>query len=158
ALLQRALASAARVYEITDCDAVEQGGDAAPQIRNGSIRFESVHFRYRHSAPVLQGLTLTMRPGEPVAIVAASGGGKSTLAKLLARFFDPQSGRILLDGVDVRTLTVSGLRRAVCIVEQEPFLFSGPLLDNLRYGTWDASRRRVEAAVAMVGLEAVIDA
>jgi ABC-type multidrug transport system fused ATPase/permease subunit len=152
ALLQRALASAARVYEITDCTAIERGGTAAPHSSRGSIRFEAVHFRYRPDEPVLQGLTLTVQPGEPVALVAASGGGRSTLAKLLVRFADPQSGSILLDGIDIRMLTTGALRRSICVVEQEPFLFSGPLLDNLRYGSWGASRRCVEEAVAMVGL------
>jgi ABC-type bacteriocin/lantibiotic exporter with double-glycine peptidase domain len=79
ALLQRALASAARVYEITDCTAIERGGTAAPHATRGSIRFEAVHFRYRPDEPVLQGLTLTVQPGEPIALVAASGGGKGTI-------------------------------------------------------------------------------
>lgn len=155
-LLQRALAAAARVYEIIDCDEVERDGTAAPLVSRGAVCFEAVSFRYRPHEPVLQELTLTLLPGEPVAVVAASGGGKSTLAKLLVRFADPQTGRILLDGADLRTLMLPTLRRAVCVVEQEPFIFSGKLIDNLRYGSWDAPRRRIEEALALTGLEALV--
>ena len=157
-LLQRALAAAARVYEIIDCPDVEQAGDVALVAAHGRVRVEAVDFAYRAGAPVLRHVTLDLEPGAPAALVAGSGGGKSTLAKLLVRFADPQAGRILLDGTDVRTLTLATLRRAVCVIEQEPFVFSGRLIDNLRYGSWDASRRAVEEAVALAGLDALVAA
>ncbi len=158
AMLQRALAAAARVYEIIDCDDLEPSGGAALPVPRGALRFESVHFGYRPQEPVLQDLTLGIDPGEPVALVAASGGGKTTLAKLLVRFCEPQAGRVTLDGIDLRTLDLSALRRSICLVEQEPFLFRGGLIDNIRYGSWDAPQRRVDQAVALTGLETVIRA
>jgi subfamily B ATP-binding cassette protein MsbA len=156
ALMQRALAAAARVYEIIDCAEEERGGTTELTAARGVLRFDAVHFRYRPGEPVLRELTLVLQPGQPVALVAASGGGKSTVAKLLVRFVDPQAGRILLDGADLGALTLASLRRAVCVVEQEPFIFSGRLLDNLCYGSWEAPRRRVEEAVALTGLETLV--
>jgi subfamily B ATP-binding cassette protein MsbA len=157
-LLQRALAAGARIYAVIDCDEIERGGSVELGTARGEVRFETVHFRYRPQQTVLHDVTLTLAPGEPVALAAASGGGKTTLAKLLVRFQDPLAGRVLLDGVDLRTLTLSSVRRAVCLVEQEPFLFSGRLIDNVRYGSWDASRRRIEEAVALAGLESIVAA
>jgi subfamily B ATP-binding cassette protein MsbA len=154
--LQRALAAGERVYEIIDCPEVERGGDGELPAPRGTVRCEAVHFRYRPHEPVLQDVTLSLEPGAPVALVAASGGGKSTLAKLLVRFADPQAGRVLVDDVDVRTLRLAALRRAVCVVEQEPFIFSGRLIDNLRYGSADAPHRRIEEAVALAGLAPLV--
>lgn len=156
-LLERTLAAAARVYEVIDCPDIEQGGAAQLAAPRGTVRCEAIHFHYRPEAPVLRGITLELAPGEPVALVAASGGGKSTLAKLLVRFADPHAGRILLDGVDVRTLELAALRGAICVVEQEPFLFSGRLIDNLRYGSWDVPARRIDEAVALAGLAPLVD-
>ena len=156
-LLQRALAAAARVYEIIDCPDIEHGGPAALTAPRGVVRVEGVHFRYRPHEPVLQDVTLSLEPGEPTALVAASGGGKSTLAKLLVRFADPQAGRVLLDGTELRTLPLGALRRIVCVVEQEPFIFSGRMIDNLRYGSWDATRACVEEAAALAGLKPLVD-
>ena len=157
-LLQGALAAAARVYEIIDCPELEPAGGVALEKVHGRVRFEAVRFGYRPDVAVLRELGFSLEPGAPVALVAASGGGKSTLATLLVRFIEPQAGRILLDGDDLRTLDLSALRRAVCVVEQEPFLFSGRLIDNLRYGSWDASRRAVEEAVALAGVAALVAA
>jgi subfamily B ATP-binding cassette protein MsbA len=156
-LMQRALAAAARVYEIIDCDDVESVRSTTDVLlRRGAVRFEAVCFRYRPHEPVLDALTLALPAGQPCALVAASGGGKSTLAKLLVRFVDPQAGCIRLDGADLRILPLAALRRAICVVEQEPFIFSGRLIDNLRYGSWDAPYRRVEEALALTGLEALV--
>jgi ATP-binding cassette subfamily B protein len=116
-----------------------------------------VRFSYRDDQPLLEGLSLTVRPGELLAVVAASGAGKSTLAALLARFLDPRGGRILLDGSDIRELPLAALRRAVCVVEQEPFLFSGPLISNLCYGSPDVPRVVVDEAVRLAGLEPLVD-
>jgi ATP-binding cassette, subfamily B, bacterial MsbA len=157
-LLQRALAAAQRVYEVIDCDAVERGGDAELAAPRGVVRYAAVDFAYRADTPVLRGVSLRLDPGVPTALVAASGGGKSTLAKLLVRFADPQSGAIGLDGADLRGLSLTALRRAVCLVEQEPFLFSGRLIDNLRYGAWETPVQRIDAAVGLAGLQPLVAA
>lgn len=152
-MLQRALAAAARVYEVIDSPDVERGGEAClPEPVRGALHLEGVGFRYRADEPVLEGLDLRIAPGETVAVVAASGKGKSTLASLLVRFADPQAGRITVDGVDLRTVRLADVRQAVCVVEQNSFVFSGPLLDNIRYGSWQASREAVEEAVRLTGL------
>jgi ABC-type multidrug transport system fused ATPase/permease subunit len=157
-LLQRNLAAAARVYELIDAPAVETGGACRLEAPTGVVALEAVSFRYRDETPVLRDLTLQLAPGAPIGLVAASGGGKSTLAKLLVRFAEPQSGGVRLDGVPLRELDLAALRRAVCVVEQEPFLFSGSVLDNVRYGAAHASRQRIEAALAAAGLTDVVRA
>jgi ABC-type multidrug transport system fused ATPase/permease subunit len=96
----------------------------------------------------LQGVSFTIEPGEMVAIVGPSGAGKTTVLNLLARFWDPDSGRILIDGTPIDTVTQSSLRRQMAIVQQETFLFNGTVLENLTYGRPDASMEEVERAVA----------
>ena len=157
-LLQRALAAAARVYEIIDAGPRESRDGVALPAPRGVLTLTRVQFRYRADAPVLRDVSLALTPGEPVALVAASGGGKSTLARLLPRFLEPDDGRIQLDGLDLGAIALPSLRRAVCVVEQEPFLFSGKLRDNLRYGCWEAPSSRLDEAVAMAGLEQVVRA
>jgi subfamily B ATP-binding cassette protein MsbA len=158
-LLQRSLAAADRVYEIIDSrDTEHDGTERLPAHVEGTVRFEGVRFSYRPGEPVIHDLDLSVAAGEMVGVVAASGGGKTTLASLLIRFADPQQGRITLDRRDVCELRLADLRRAICLVEQDPFVFSGSLLENLRYGSWDAPRQRVEAAVAMAGLDDFVQA
>jgi subfamily B ATP-binding cassette protein MsbA len=153
-ILQRGLAAAARVYEVIDHREVEATTlAAAARTWRGEVSFADVHFAYAPDKPVLRGLDLEIRPREALSLVAASGGGKSTLAALLTRFFVPQSGSIRLDGIDLAALPLAELRRAVCVVEQEPFVFSGSLLENLRYGSWSASDEQVRRAVRLAGLE-----
>ncbi len=157
ALLQRVLAAAERVYEVIDFGSVEVDGTASlPLPVRGGLNIEGLHFRYRSEEPVLEGIDLRIEPGANVALVAASGGGKSTLASLLVRFIAPQRGRICLDGADVGSLRLGELRRAVCVVEQNPFIFSGPLNDNIRYGSWQASSAAVESAVTLAGMESMV--
>ncbi|MGD0948166.1 MAG: ABC transporter ATP-binding protein [Candidatus Binatia bacterium] len=156
-MLQGALAAAARVYEVIDFPRVEAQGRTAMSLPvRGALRFEDVRFRYRADEPVLAGVTLSIAPMETVGVVAASGGGKSTIANLLMRFCDPDQGRILLDGVALRTLRLADLRRAVVVVEQDPFIFSGALIDNIRYGSWHASTAAITAAVSFAGLEPLV--
>jgi subfamily B ATP-binding cassette protein MsbA len=156
-MLQRALAAAERVYDVIDAPEVEQEGlSRLSDAVRGEVRLEGVGFWYREDEAVLNGFDLRIAARETVAVVAASGHGKSTLASLLVRFADPQRGRILLDGIDVRAVRLADLRRAVCVVEQTPFIFSGPLIDNIRYGSWQASRAAVEAAVGLAGLESLV--
>ena len=114
----------------------------------GDIRVEDVTFRYEPSdLPVLEHVTLHVRPGETVAVVGPSGGGKSTLCQLIPRFYDVTEGRVLVDGKDVRTLTQHSLRANIGIVQQDVFLFAGTIYDNIRYGRPDATEAEiVEAA------------
>lgn len=154
AALQRFVAAAGRVYEVIDSKVVESEGSMAfDHPVEGAVQFEHVKFLFRTGEPILNGISLTLKPTERAALVAASGSGKTTLARLLARFFDVQRGRILLDSVDITALRLTELRHAVCVVEQEPFVFAGPLIDNIRYGSWDAPLERIEEAVRMTGLE-----
>ena len=123
----------------------------------GEIRFEDLSFGYDPDSPVLQGIDLTISPGETVAFVGPTGAGKSTLAKLVMRFYDVNAGRVLIDGRDVRDVTLSSLRRQVSLVPQEAFLFAGTLRDNLAFGRPAASDAEVLQAVAAVGLTALVD-
>ncbi|MBR5571884.1 MAG: ABC transporter ATP-binding protein [Oscillospiraceae bacterium] len=112
----------------------------------GEIGVENVHFTYDGTADVLRGVDIRVAAGETVAIVGSSGGGKSTLCQLLPRFYDVQSGRITVDGLDVRDVTVESLRRAIGIVQQDVFLFADTVRENIRYGRPEASDEEVEAA------------
>ena len=155
-LLQRSLASAARVFEIIDLPFVEKDGSLPLPEGPLSLSVEALSFRHRSDQPLFEGLSFSLSPNQSAALVAQSGGGKSTLAQLLVRFLEPRQGRILLDGLDVSGLRLSDLRRAVCVVEQEPFLFSGPLLDNLRYGSFDSPIETVRQAVTLAGLDPLV--
>ncbi|MFF8597655.1 ABC transporter ATP-binding protein [Streptomyces sp. NPDC015232] len=115
------------------------------------VVFEGVRFAYRTGGEVLPRFDLTIPAGQTVAVVGATGAGKSTLAKLLARFYDPTDGRVLLDGVDLRDLATPELRRGVVMVTQEAFLFSGTVAENIAIGRPDASREEIEQAAKAIG-------
>ncbi len=124
---------------------------ALPKPTRGALQFDHVTFHYptRANTAALEGFTLTVNPGETVALVGPSGAGKSTVFSLLLRFYDPQSGSITLDGVDLRALALSDLRGAIALVPQETIIFSGTAADNIRFGRQDASDVEVvEAARA----------
>jgi ABC-type multidrug transport system fused ATPase/permease subunit len=112
----------------------------------GELRFDHVSFRYEGRPETLSDICFDAKPGEAVAIVGATGAGKSTLVSLLPRFYDPHAGRVLLDGRDVKSLTLRSLRRQISIVLQEPLLFSGTIADNIRYGRLDATNDDIVAA------------
>ncbi|WP_134738342.1 ABC transporter ATP-binding protein [Nocardioides sp. 503] len=118
---------------------------------HGELRFDGVHFAYVDDRPVLPGLDLTVPAGQTIALVGTTGAGKTTLAKLATRFYDPDEGRILLDGVDLRDLTSDNLREAVVMVTQENYLFSGTISDNIRFGRPEASQEEVERATRALG-------
>ncbi|MFD8389944.1 ABC transporter ATP-binding protein [Streptomyces sp. NPDC059680] len=122
------------------------------------VVFDGVRFGYRTGGEVLPRFDLTLPAGQTVAVVGATGAGKSTLAKLLARFYDPSEGRVLLDGVDLRELPVPELRRGVVMVTQEAFLFSGTVADNIAIGRPDATREDIERAAKAIGAHEFISA
>jgi len=124
----------------------------------GELRFEHVAFSYVEDRPILPDLDLTVPAGQTVALVGTTGAGKTTLAKLATRFYDPQSGRVLLDDIDVRDLTSSDLRRSVVMVTQESYLFSGTIADNIRFGRPDATMDEIVAATRALGAHDFITA
>ncbi|MFN3004993.1 ABC transporter ATP-binding protein [Mycolicibacterium wolinskyi] len=122
----------------------------------GDIEFHDVQFSYTPGRPVLPGLTLQVPAGQTVALVGTTGAGKTTIAKLIARFYDPTSGAVTLDGIDLRDLSQSELRRHVVMVTQENFMFEGTIADNIRFGRPDATDEQVRAAAQAVGADRFI--
>ncbi|WP_405627369.1 ABC transporter ATP-binding protein/permease [Streptomyces sp. NBC_00016] len=122
------------------------------------VVFDGVSFGYRTGGEILPRFDLTLPAGQTVAVVGSTGAGKSTLAKLLARFYDPSAGRVLLDGVDLRELAVPELRRGVVMVTQEAFLFSGTVAENIAIGRPDAGREEIERAAKAIGAHEFISA
>jgi ABC-type multidrug transport system fused ATPase/permease subunit len=127
-----------------------------PRLR-GEIRFDDVTFSYGGEAPALEHVTLTVPPGQTLALVGATGAGKSTFAKLVARFYDPDEGRVLIDGHDLREVTERSLRSQLGIVPQESFLFSGTIRDNIGFGRPEATDDEVRAAAQAVGAHEFIE-
>jgi ATP-binding cassette, subfamily B, bacterial len=144
----RAVASAERVAEILDAEPdVRDRPDAvrAPRLRGG-VQLERVEFAYVDGQPVLHEVSLEVEAGQVVALVGPTGAGKSTIVSLFPRFFDPQRGRVLVDGHDVRSLKLASLRSQIAIVPQEPLLFEGTILENIAYGRLDAGEQEVLSA------------
>ena len=131
---------------------------ACPATVSGDVALREVTFGYLADQPVLSGLTLRVPAGQTVALVGTTGAGKTTIAKLIARFYDPRAGSVTLDGIDLRDFAQSELRRHVVMVTQENFLFSGTIADNIRLGRPDATDAEVRAAAAAVGAAGFIDA
>ncbi len=157
---QRASASAQRIFEVIDEEPTIVDSENATQLLDvkGSIIFENVHFTYpskredsgprapNHIDEVLSGFNLTIAPGETVAIVGRTGSGKSTIGRLLNRFYDPTSGKIMVDGKDIRDVTLDSLRHQIGIVFDEPFLFSSTVAENIAYSNPNASLEEIESA------------
>jgi ATP-binding cassette subfamily B protein len=159
---QSGMAALDKIFELLDeqpelSDA--PGANALPPIR-GELRFEDVSFRYGSEeddgAWALRDIDIVVPPGQTVALVGATGAGKSTLAKLVARFYDPTEGRVLVDGHDLRSVTAESLRSQMGIVPQEGFLFSGTVRENIAFGRPDAPQADIESAARAVGAERFI--
>ncbi len=153
--LQRAMASGARVFELADVkpEIVDAPGAVHPAEIKGDVRFEGVSFHYEGGPEVLHDIDFHVAPGETAALVGPTGAGKSTVISLLARFYDVAEGRILVDGRDIREIEAAAYRRRLGLVLQEPFLFSGTIRDNIRYGNTRATDDEVEAAARTIGAD-----
>jgi len=156
-VVQQGLAAASRIFELLDepSDVVERPGAVELAGFRDGIRFEGVVFRY-DAEPVLRGVDLEIRRGEAVALVGRSGAGKSTLADLIPRFYDVTSGRIAIDGHDVRELTLASLRAEIAIVTQFTFLFNDTVRNNIAYGDVGTSLERIEEAARAANADAFI--
>lgn len=145
---QQSLTGAQRVFEILDAPVEIQSKPNAIRVSQakGTIRFENVTFGYRAEEPVLQEVDFEVPAGSSIAITGANGGGKSTLLSLISRFYDPDQGRVLLDGIDLRDLDVDDLRRNIGLVFQESFLFSNTVAANIAFGHPRATREQIERA------------
>ena len=143
---------------LTRKPAIIDATDAQPlQLNGANIRFENVSFRYQTERPILQDLSFQVPSGSKVAIVGASGAGKSTIARLLYRFYELEAGRILIDGQDIRKVSLESLRRAIAIVPQDTVLFNTSIRDNIAYAKPDASAAEVDQAIAMAHLQDFIN-
>ena len=160
--LQRAAGASERLMELLHVESavpIPANPRSLPRPAQGTVSFRNVSFRYpsRPDAAALNGFSFDVNPGEAIALVGPSGAGKSTVFQLLLRFFAPQSGQILFDGVDIADLDPEDLRRNIALVAQDPAIFSGTIADNIRYGRPDATdeevRRAAEAAAASEFIE-----
>ncbi len=158
-LVQNAAAAGSRIFEVLDAPiSVRDAPDAVPlpAPARGAIRFETVSFGYDPARPVLHNLSLSISPGQRIAILGPSGAGKSTLLGLVARLYDPTVGAVLLDDHDLRTVTLASLRTQIGQVQQETYLFNATVRENLRYGRPDATEAETEAAARAANAHAFI--
>ena len=158
-MYQSGQAAVAKIRDLLDTDpGVVEKVDAIelPAIE-GEIRFEDVEFGYVEGQPVLRDLDLTIAAGETFSLVGTTGAGKSTIAKLVTRFYDPTAGRVLVDGYDLRDVTLRSLRRQLGVVPQEPFLFGGSLRDNIAFARPDATDEELLEACRAVGLDELVE-
>ena len=151
--LQRAMASGARIFELMDVEPeiVDRPGSRRVDAVGGEVRFEDVSFHYIKGEPVLEHVDLHVPAGHTVAVVGPTGAGKTTIVSLLMRLYDVTEGRVLLDGVDIRDITLDSLSKCTSIVAQEPFLFSGTISENIRYNSLNATDEDVVRAATAVG-------
>ena len=156
--LQRAMAAGVRIFELLDVEPEIKDIDGAIEMPpvNGEIRFSHVDFSYKKGVEVLHDIDFTINPGETVAIVGQTGAGKSSIANMIARFYDVDNGEVTIDGNDVRFVTQNSLRLQIGIVPQDPILFSGTIEDNIRYGRPEASSEDIVEAVKAAGAHSFI--
>ncbi|MEW5938294.1 MAG: ABC transporter ATP-binding protein [Chloroflexota bacterium] len=152
AQIQQGLSAAERVFALIDADPAVVQTDALPVSRlRGEVRFENLGFHYKDEEPVLRDFNLVVRPGENLALVGHTGAGKSSIAKLIARFYEFQSGALTIDGRDIRTFDLQSYRRQLGIVSQVPFLFSGSVAENIRYAAPDAPETEILRLARQIG-------
>ena len=155
--IQSAIAGAERVFAVIDETPETDAADARPAMQiKGAVVFDNVSFSYEPNVPVLLQVSLRAEPGQMVALVGPTGAGKTTIVNLLTRFYDVASGRITIDGQDIRSLTKDDLRRQLGIVLQDTFLFSATVMDNIRYGRLDATDQDVIAAAKLANADPFI--
>ncbi len=156
AILQAAMASSERIFELLDTQPEPEGGTEAREQVLGEIEFQNVWFAYTEDDWVLRDVSFHVRPGERVAIVGATGSGKTTIISLLCRFYDIQKGTIRIDGVDIREWDIQALRGRIGVVQQDVFLFSGDIETNIRLGNRGISREQVVRAAQDVNADRFI--
>jgi ATP-binding cassette subfamily B protein len=150
--VQSGLSAAERVFALIDAaPAVVQAGDNPVPTLRGEVDFDRLNFRYKPDEPVLEDFTLHVKPGETVALVGHTGAGKSSIAKLIARFYEFQEGQLHIDGQDIRSLNLQALRRQLGVVSQSPFLFSGSVIENIRYARQNATEEEVLQIASQIG-------
>jgi subfamily B ATP-binding cassette protein MsbA len=155
--MQRGIAAAETVFALIDAPVEHDPGTRTLVRARGEVRLEHVRFRYPHAhAPALDDVSLDVKPGQTVALVGMSGGGKSTVVNLLTRFYEPESGRLLLDGVPYQDLTLSSLRAQLALVSQNVVLFDDTLKANIAYGVEDIDEARLAAAIRAAHLDDVV--
>ena len=145
-LMQSGVASAERVFELLDADEMTPEPEGSLEVQRGEVIFDDVSFSYREDRPLIENLSLTAKPGQTVAIVGPTGAGKTTLVNLIMRFYDLNSGRILIDGVDISTVPRSELRSNLGMVLQDTWLFGGTIRDNIAYGRPGATEYDIREA------------
>jgi len=163
--VSRGIVAGARIFEVLDAESTVQESSDAIEVTNvkGLVRFQDVSFtydwenQYELAGPVLRNINLEGKPGEMVALLGSTGCGKSTLVNLIPRFYDVTSGSITIDGIDIRRLTLGSLRRNVGIVQQEVFLFSATIKENIAYGAVDATMEEIVAAAKVAYLHEFIE-
>ena len=153
ASMQQAVASAERIFSLLDenPDIVDRPNAKKVDNIRGTIEFDHVDFRYEADKPVLQDFSLTVKPGETIALVGPTGAGKSTVVNLLCRFYEPVDGQIRINGIDYQDLTLDSIHSRIGMVLQTPHLFSGTVMENIRYGRLDATDEEVVTAARMAG-------
>ncbi len=158
--MQQAIASGERIFSLVDAvpEIRDSSGAQAPDTLRGDIVFENVDFQYEEEKPVLRDFSLRVKQGETIALVGPTGAGKSTIVNLVCRFYEPSKGRILINGRDYTEWTLHGIHSRVGVVLQTPYLFSGTIWENLRYGRLDAADAEVVNAAKMAGAHAFIEA
>ena len=159
-VMQRAMASGQRIFEVLDVPlAIKDKVDALnPPALEGSLEFRNVTFGYYKNQPIIKNLSFKVSPGETIALVGPTGSGKTSITALLNRFYEVWEGKILIDGIDVRDYSKASLGRHVAMVLQDPFLFTGSILENIRYRTLSATFQDVEEAAKIVGAHDFISA
>ncbi|MEJ2736059.1 MAG: ABC transporter ATP-binding protein [Anaerolineae bacterium] len=150
--VQNGLSAAERVFALIDAEsAVKQTGSRAVPALRGEIEFNDLSFQYKTGEPVLEHFNLHIQAGENLALVGHTGAGKTSIVKLISRFYEFQGGQLLVDGMDIRTLDLAQYRRQLGIVSQTPFLFSGTVADNIRYAKPDATQEEIERLAHRIG-------